>query len=97
MEVTYPHATTSTLQLLNCEHVNELFFLENVFFFRGCHAGVTDAAEGTSGCAITQAISSRLPTEAAGFDRRSGHVEFVLVEMTLGQIFPEYLCFFWIA
>jgi hypothetical protein len=34
------------------------------------------------GCAIAQAVSSRL-----GFDPRSGHVRFVVDKMTLGKVF----------
>jgi hypothetical protein len=42
---------------------------------------------------IAQAISRRLPTTAAGFEPSSGHVEFVVDKVTLGQVFSEYFSF----
>jgi hypothetical protein len=50
-----------------------------------------------SGCAIAQAVGCWLPTTAALFESRSGHVGFVLDRVALGQVFSEnfsFLCQF---
>jgi F420-0:gamma-glutamyl ligase-like protein len=46
-----------------------------------------------TGCAIAQAISRRLPTAAARFEPRSGHVGFMLDKVALVQVFSEYFSF----
>jgi hypothetical protein len=45
--------------------------------------------------AVNQVVSRRLPTAASWADPRSGHVEFVVDEVSLGQVFFEYLGFLW--
>jgi hypothetical protein len=39
---------------------------------------------------MAQAVSRWLPTAAARFDPRSGHVGFVADKVALGQVFSEY-------
>jgi hypothetical protein len=46
---------------------------------------------GDLGRAVAQAVSCRFSTLAARVPR-SGHVEFVVGESSLGQIFSEYFC-----
>jgi hypothetical protein len=46
-----------------------------------------------NGRAIIQAVSRRLQTAAARVRARSGHVEFVVDKVALGQVFSEYFGF----
>jgi hypothetical protein len=45
------------------------------------------------GGTIAQAVSRWLPTAAALVRAWSGHVEFMLDKVALGQVFPEYFVF----
>jgi hypothetical protein len=45
------------------------------------------------GCAIPQAVCRQLPTSAAWFDPKSGHVASVVDKVALGQVFSEYFSF----
>jgi hypothetical protein len=45
------------------------------------------------GRAIAQAVSRLLPTAAARFEPRSGHVGLVMYKVALGEVFYEYFCF----
>jgi hypothetical protein len=45
------------------------------------------------GRAVAQAVSRWLPTASAGVRARSGHVEFVVDNVALGQVFFEYFGF----